>query len=92
MNYNLSEIQKHAEVLDSEALHMMILNQVRDGKYETCMEALAAYVEENDIELNTPSAVKKLISPSLHGILYKEAVEKSMLTDKKFAMSLDDFF
>ena len=92
MNYNLSEIQKNAEILDSEALHLYLLNKVDSGEYDTCLEALTAYVEENDIDLDTPSVMKKYISPALYGILYKEAMSKSMLKDESLSISLDDFF
>lgn len=91
-NYSLTEIQKNAELLDSEALHLYLLSKVESGEFASCYEALAAYVEENDIDLDDKNVVKKYISPSLQGIIYKEAIERSMLKDKPTAMSISDFF
>lgn len=92
MNFNLTDIQKNAEILDSEALHLYLLSKVESGEFDSFMEALSAYVEETDIDLDNPSIMKKYISPALYGILYKEAMEKSMLKDTAHQMSVDDFF
>ena len=91
-NYSLAEIQKNAELLDSEALHLYLIEKVKSGEFASCYEALAADVEENDIDLDDKNIVKKYISPSLQGIIYKEAVERSMLKDKQTSLSISDFF
>lgn len=62
------------------------------GEYDTCLEALANYIEEHDIDLESPNILKKYISPSLRGILYKEATEKAMLKEQALSVSVDDFF
>lgn len=92
INFDLSDIQKNAEILDSEALHLFLIEKVKSGEYETFLEALANYVETNDLDLDSPSMVKKYISPTLHGILYREAMQKSMLTEQAIKVSITDFF
>lgn len=92
INYNLSEIQKNAEILDSEALHLYLIQKIESGEYDTCLEALTAYVEENDIDIESQAVMKKYISPSLMGILYKEAQDKSLLVDQGLPVSVDEFF
>ena len=62
------------------------------GEYDTCLEALAAYIDEHDIDLESPTVLKKYISPSLRGILYKEATQKAMLKEQALSISVDDFF
>lgn len=91
-NYSLADIQKNAEILDSEALHLYLLQKVESGEYDTFLEALSDYAEESDIDLDNPAMIKKYISPALYGILYKEAMEKSMLKDAALQVSVDDFF
>lgn len=91
-NYNLNDIQKNVELVDSEALHMYLISKVESGEFDSCFSAFAAYAEENDIDLDNADALKKIISPSLYGILYKEALEKSMLKEKNTSQSINDFF
>lgn len=92
LSLNLTDIQKNIEFIDSEALHLFLIEKVESGEYETCLEALAAYVEETDLDLDTPALIKKFISPSLKEILYKEAMEKSLLKERMNSISVDDFF
>ena len=90
-NYNLNDIQRNQEIVDSEALHLYLIKKVESGEFDTCFSAFAAYAEENDIDLDNSEALKKIISPSLYGILYREALEKSMLKEKIQTNQIDNF-
>ena len=43
VSYNLSEIQKNADMVDAEELHLYLIEQVQSGRYETFFEALVEY-------------------------------------------------
>lgn len=88
-DYSIVEIQKNKEMLDSEELHMFLIQQVESGEYETCLEALAEYVEKNDID---DELIKKMISPYLKGILYKEAIDRSLIRQRSKSLDIDTFF
>lgn len=92
VSYNLSEIQKNADMVDAEELHLYLLGQVKSGKYETFFEALVEYVQEYDLDLDNSVQIKKYITPTLKGILYKEAQERALLKDECVHLSVEDFF
>ena len=92
VSYNLSEIQKNSDMVDAEELHLYLLEQVKSGRYETFFEALVEYVQEYDLDLDNAVQIKRYISPTLKDILYKEAYEKSLLTDEYVNLSVEDFF
>ena len=92
VTYNLSEIQKNADIVDAEELQLYLLDQVTNGKYDTFFEALVEYVQEYDLDLDNPSQIRKYISPTLKDILYREALEKKALTDEYIRLNIEDFF
>jgi hypothetical protein len=92
VSYNLSEIQKNADMVDAEDLHLFLLEQVRSGKYDTFFEALSEYVQEYDLDLDNQVQIRRYITPTLKGILYKEAQERSLLKDECVRLSVEDFF
>ena len=92
VSYNLSEIQKNADTVDAEELHLYLLEQVKSGKYDTFFEALVAYMEEYDLDLDDAAQIRKYITPTLKGILYREAQQRSLLKDECVRMSVEDLF
>lgn len=89
MELNLSEIQKNSEMVDRDELHNIIYQKVNSGEYDTYLEALSAYIEENDVD---EKSIKHMVSPTLVGILYQEAMEKNMLVDSSSHKSIEEFF
>lgn len=92
ISYNLSEIQKNSDIVDAEELHLYLLEQIKNGKYDTFLDALVDYVEEYDLNLDDQKQIKKYITPTLMGILYREAQQKSLLKDSCVRISVEDFF
>lgn len=86
---DLSKIKSNAQCLDCEQLLEFLIQEVKDGKYDTCLDALVAYVEDNDISYTT---ITKQISPPLRAILYKEGVDKQLIRNPVKTMSLEAFF
>lgn len=74
---------------DIEELHKQIVNEVKAGKYETHMEALAAYMETNDIDMNQMST---LISPALKDIVYNEAIVLNLVSSSKYPIIPEELF
>lgn len=85
----MTHIQANAITFDAEQLHNYIISKVNNGEYETCLEALSDYAEQNDLDM---SNINKLISPVLRCILYKEASEKNLLSDNQNSFNLDTLF
>lgn len=86
---NLNEIKQNAQEIDADQLHRFLIKEVQDGKYDTCLEALTSYVEENDVNLDT---IQKHISPALKAIIYKEASDRQLIKDPLRSLSLEQFF
>lgn len=85
----LSEIKHHAQDIDADQLHLYLIEQVKSGKHDTCLDAFVEYVEENDVNLEK---INKYISQPLKAILYKEAVERNLIKNSQKSLSLEDFF
>lgn len=73
---SMSQIQINASAFDAEQLHSFIITSVKNGEYDTCLEALSDYSEKNDLDI---SKINKYISPALRCILLKEAKERNLL-------------
>lgn len=74
---------------DMEELHRYIVEQVQSGAYETHLEAIAAYMEQNDIDMQQ---IAQLISPAMKGIIYNEAVNKNMVSPFPFSIIPEELF
>ena len=92
VTYNLSEIQKNADMVDAEELHLYLIEQVKSGKFDTFFEALADYVQTYDLDLDNAVQIRRYITPTLKGILYREAHERAMLKEECVRLSVEDFF
>lgn len=86
---DLGKIKSNAQGLDSEQLLEFLIQEVKEEKFDTCLDALVAYVEENDISYET---IVKQVSAPLKAILYKEAVDKQLLKVPVKSMTLESFF
>jgi methanogenic corrinoid protein MtbC1 len=69
----LEEIYKKSTLVDGESLMIYLAKQIKEGKHETYLEALAEYVEEKEIDLNI---INKILTPTLREIIRFEAEEK----------------
>ena len=74
---------------DIEELHRYIVNQVQAGDYETHLEALAAYMEKSDIDMQQ---IAELISPAMKEIIYNEAVNMNMVNPFPFSIIPEELF
>lgn len=90
--FDINEIQKEASHIDSEELQLYLLEQVSSGICSSYFEALLMFCEEHDIETDDSKMLKKYISPSLYQILYKEAMDQSLLKNKSKHKDIIDFF
>jgi len=88
---DLNGIRRNQTQIDSEAIHLRLKEEVESGKYKTYIEALTAFVIEQNIDLND-IAMETYITPSLRGILYNEARRANMLVDKPLKHEIVDFF
>lgn len=91
MDLDLGNIKRNTAQIDSEAIHLRLKNEVESGKYKTYIEALTAFVIEQNIDLNDIAA-DAYITPSLRGILYNEARRANMLVDRPLKHEIVDFF
>ena len=91
MELNLSDIKKNQSQIDSEDIHLRLKEEVESGKYKTYLEALTAFVTEQNIDLND-IAMESYITPSLRGIIYNEARRANMLVEKPLKHEIADFF
>ena len=91
MPTDLNNIQKQAEALDQDAIFDMLYQQVEHDKaFETYMDALASYVEENDLD---EGEIRSIVGPSLKSILLKEASDVNLVhRDIKVTRTIEDFF
>jgi hypothetical protein len=83
----LHDIYKESATADGEGLMLHLGEQIRLGRHETYLEALAAYVEEKEIE---PELVSKILTPTLREIIRAEAEDKHYFKGKK-PKNLKDF-
>lgn len=86
-----SEIKKNRVIYDNEYVQTLLYNKVKSGEFETYFDALFDFVKENDIDMDE-SVINNYISPSLRGILYREALDKMLLKDKPVKVSIESFF
>lgn len=91
MDLDLGSIKRNVAQIDSEAIHLRLKNEVESGKYKTYLEALTAFVIEQNVDLND-IATEAYITPSLRGILYNEARRANMLNDRPLKHEIADFF
>ena len=61
----LSSIVNNTDSIDSDELHLRIIDDIKSGKYESCLEALASYAQKND----NYEEFARLISPYLRAII-----------------------
>lgn len=67
---NLLINAEEANTLDAEELHLRIIKSVENGEYDTCIEALADFIDKNDID---EYDILNYISSSLKDIIHVEA-------------------
>lgn len=91
MDLDLGSIKRNVAQIDSEAIHLRLKDEVESGKYKTYLEALTAFVIEQNVDLND-IATEAYITPSLRGILYNEARRANMLNDRPLKHEIADFF
>ena len=91
LDLDLGSIKRNTAQIDSEAIHLRLKNEVESGKYKTYLEALTAFVIEQNIDLNDIAA-ESYITPSLRGILYNEARRANMLVYRPLKHEIADFF
>jgi len=83
---DISEIKKISSQIDRDDFFLKMKAKVDSGDYESFIAAISAFLEEEDL---SEKEIKELISPTLMGILEKEAVKLNLLLDSKFSTSRD---
>ena len=88
---DIAEIKKISSQIDKDDFFLKMKAKVDSGEYESFIAAISDFLEEENL---SDKEIKELISPTLMGILEKEAVRQNLLVDSKFLTSRDieDFF
>lgn len=86
----MASIMKQASTLDQDAIFDMLFEQVEGGKYDSYMDALAAYVEKNDL---SEEEIREIVGPTLRQLILKEASLLNLVDSEiKISKTLDRFF
>jgi hypothetical protein len=88
MSITISAIRREAKGSAADELMALMSSKVSSGEYQTYMEALAAYAEENDIQ---EAQLKKIVGPALSDIIFKEACGLKMIRRGGRTAGIDSF-
>ncbi len=88
---DISEIKKISSQIDKDDFFLKMKAKVDSGEHDCFISAVSSFLEDENL---SEKEIKDLISPTLMGILEKEAVKQNLLVDSKLSTSRDieDFF